>query len=242
MHYARHLEKVRQEPSIDLLRDAENVVFRRPKQWRKSKPTAFLGLAIEWGLNEYVRVRITEDPGLLRARSRPLLEYALGPMVKGVRYRESARLNQGWDDEVAIRPDIVELLLSHNAPIEPRVWRPVLVTVFEYNEGIPSRSRLDRKAVVATLALLVKYEAILQEKVIVTHKVLSKRNDYGAAAAQGHLDYDNILKAIDILGGSFTPEELETILRHEPSKTSQSWWSQGPRQLWLSVRTAAPYH
>jgi hypothetical protein len=156
--YAVYMWKIRSDPQVDLLREAERIVLHRPEQWRRSKPTAFIGLAVQSGLTEYVRLRIEESPSLLRARSKPLLHYAITTMSAPYE-RDSGR---EFEVEPNVRLDMIELLLRLGAPIERRVWKPLILTIHENQVNSVSRRDL-----VTALARLVESGANLDESVVI---------------------------------------------------------------------------
>jgi transcriptional regulator of met regulon len=238
LFYANYMWEVRGDPQIELLREAEKVVLMSPKHWRQFAMTPFLGLALQSGLFEYVRIRVEETPSLLGPslldpRDRPVLRYALPiverTMMSWVRYKRPSN--------TAIEPriDMLELLLQVGAPIhERRVFGPFIRQLL-----LPKWAESDaaqRRMFVSTFALLVKHGVNLDETII---------SEYIRQKGVSHLDnsefrIDMKRKAREIMAEFFSDMEMETILRHRPDATPGATpdvtpdVTRGPKKSWWS--------
>ena len=212
--YAEHMWKIRSDPQIDVLRQAERIVLQRPKQWRQSKATAFVGLAVQYGLPEYVRLRLEECPALLRERSRPLLHYAL------VTNAVETTSHMPYDENV--RVDMIASLLRLGAPVERRIWAPLVLALHENKFRQASK-----RDVVALLALLVEHGANLREEVVIGHEYKRPRETGRAGDLnKREVRVDQTKSVRSIITSSFSPVEVETILRHRPVRiegSGRSW-------------------
>lgn len=160
----------------------------------------------------------------MHAKSRSLLEYAL--ILGGTQFSSDA--SQFWmfgiESESKQRLPMIEMLLRLGAPVERRLWRPLLLASHKCQLKATRSSKRD---VVTVFALFVEHGANLQEQVVINHEI-KRRTETGLSAdllKKTEVRIEEKKSAIDIIRSTFTPEEVATILRHQPVKKSKSWRS-----------------
>ena len=112
-HSALELEIENKHPPTVILNEAEKVFREHPISWKwRRKKTAFLGLAIEFGLQLYTEVRLDVETQMIHAGPRPLLSFALESIY----------------DSSSTKLSMVDMLLSRGASPEQKfgkfsVWQ-----------------------------------------------------------------------------------------------------------------------
>jgi len=87
LEYDRLFEDERDPPLEELLQilaQAEKVIFKRPSQFMKGKRTAFVGFLVQQRHIRYLRWRIEQKPAVIQSqkyacRARPLIDFACDP-------------------------------------------------------------------------------------------------------------------------------------------------------------------
>ena len=213
--FAQELEDQSSHPDPELLcllEEVGSVVFKRPRQWRRGKKTAFPGLAIERGLFYFTHWTLEKNRQILQSRGRPLLDFALFPSRP--KYEFAPRL----------RPKIVELLLESGA--DPNQSYKDSTVWIRFISKIGTIRREIHEYLTRICALLIEHGADLGKKIDV-------ENDTQRNTGEGNRDTGNIrsrfemqvcLEASQVIQEVFGEETGARLLAKAPKNSSLAGW------------------
>ena len=197
---AHELEIENKALPTNLLNEAERVLREHPYYFlREVGRTAFLGIAIEYGLNTYIQSRLDIEPSLIRARDKPLLSYAL----------------EQYRHKLETYYSLVEMLLARGASPEQEydghsVWDRFIHSTCR--SGRIPLSDKKRAELLEVVRLLISYGANVNDStwIVPNHRKFMSRPKP-----------QNVTRtAKEALIDMFGIDEVELLLKRAPSRSN----------------------